>query len=321
MATPRLHCPQAALESARCLRAHGHRTYLVGGAVRDFLLGRPWTDADLVCDAAPIDIYRIFPRAQIVGTRQPVVMVPMQGRMVEVTSLNAAGAGPEPLARLHADALQRDFTVNALYADPFSGMLLDPAGGRADLARGLLRTVVPAGASLAADPVRILRGVRIGAACGMAIEPALLAAMRASAWRLARQPPQRISRECGKMLAQCPPAAWLSLLRAAGLDDYLLRPPLRAAGDLARPLPALPGVKAPGKAITLLVNLLLEATRSARDADPGRCPADAVDDVLASVQAPFDAAVQVLGLALHFWLRQTLSLRPPEGARTVCPQS
>lgn len=291
-------CPGPALAVARRLRTHGHACYLVGGAVRDFLLDRPWHDADLVSDAPLIDIYRVFSDAQIVGTRMPVVMVGMHGATVEVTSMNGA---------LHHDALQRDFTVNAVYADPFSGASQDPVGGLCDLAQRTLRTIVPARDSFHADPVRILRGIRIAAACGLLVEPQLLALMPACAPGLRRAQPQRVSRECGKMLGQCSAPAWLALLQASGLAGYLLRAPMRAVGFVERPLPRLPGVAPPGRAVTVLVHLLLEAGRSELAEQQCHCPAEAVDQVLARVQGPLDAVVQALAVPLRFWLKQALA--------------
>lgn len=183
----------AGAEVVRQLRASGHQAWLVGGCVRDRLLGRPLKDADVATSAEPHEVEALFPRTIAVGKAFGVIKVllpasslqPPAGAMeVEVASLRADDRyidGRRPVAvrrgTLQEDAERRDLTVNALYADP-DGALTDPVGGQADLRARLLRGIGDPAARLAEDRLRVLRVLRFAAVLGFAVEEATAAAVR-----------------------------------------------------------------------------------------------------------------------------------------------
>ena len=127
------------------LRASGHRAFLVGGCVRDLLLGRVPKDFDVASSAPPAELLRLFPRAGQVGAHFGVVLVREDGAQVEVATFRSDleytdGRHPEGVRfedDPRQDALRRDFTINALLLDPATGEVIDFIGGRADLAAGI----------------------------------------------------------------------------------------------------------------------------------------------------------------------------------------
>lgn len=169
-------------ELAGAARAAGGRAFLVGGAVRDHLLGRAAQDADLeVYGLAPDDLERLaarFGRVHLVGQRFAVLHLATPAGAIEISlPRRESKTGPghkgfavhaDPALAPHEAARRRDFTVNAMLLDPLDGELLDPWDGRADLARGLLRHVSPA---FAEDPLRVLRAGRFVARFGWRIHP------------------------------------------------------------------------------------------------------------------------------------------------------
>ena len=180
------------LEVARAAaRAAGKRPYLVGGTVRDLLLGRPATDLDLACADAPEAASRC---ADLLGARCVAMgrgrfqswRVPAGERYLDWVPLHADGLG--------ADLTRRDFTVNAIAFDLEAGVLVDPCGGLRDLRARLIRMTSPR--SLAEDPLRILRAYRLHATLpGFALDAATEAAASRRAATLARSAAERIRRE------------------------------------------------------------------------------------------------------------------------------
>jgi hypothetical protein len=169
------------------LRSAGHQAWLVGGCVRDRLLGRPIKDADIATSAEPDEVEDLFPRTVAVGKAFGVIKVLVEDGEVEVASLRADdryvdGRRPVAIRRgsLQEDAERRDLTVNALYADP-DGTITDPVHGLPDLQARILRGIGDPAARLAEDRLRVLRVLRFAAVLGFAIEPATAAAVRATA--------------------------------------------------------------------------------------------------------------------------------------------
>ncbi|MEK7413230.1 MAG: CCA tRNA nucleotidyltransferase, partial [Planctomycetota bacterium] len=176
----------------RRLRAAGYDAWLVGGCVRDRLLGRPLKDADVATAAEPDDVERLFPRTVAVGKSFGVIKVlpdhvdlpNPRSAEVEVASLRADdryvdGRRPVAIRRgtLQEDAERRDLTINAIYADP-EGAITDPVGGLRDLAARTLRGIGDPAARLAEDRLRVIRVLRFAAVLGFAIEPATADAVR-----------------------------------------------------------------------------------------------------------------------------------------------
>ena len=160
----------------------GFEAYLVGGGVRDLLLGRTPKDFDVATSAHPEEVRALFPRSRLIGRRFRLAHVRSGREVYEVATFRAnhdaaTSAGSEGML-LHdnvygtreEDALRRDFTVNALYFDARDGTILDFTGGMADLAAGVIRCIGEPAVRYREDPVRILRAVRFAAKLGFRIE-------------------------------------------------------------------------------------------------------------------------------------------------------
>jgi putative nucleotidyltransferase with HDIG domain len=196
------------------LADQGHEAGLVGGCVRDLLLGRTPKDWDMVTSAPAQAILALFPGAKAMGgTRGGVtVLIPRGGQPFEVTPYRGAGLG-EDLSR-------RDFTINAM-ALGLDLTLHDPLGGQADLTRGMVRACLDPRERLDEDPLRMLRAVRLGAQLDFALDPALSAAISEMAPRLGGVAAERIGMELGRLLVTGRAAAGMEQLRALGLLAFV----------------------------------------------------------------------------------------------------
>jgi tRNA nucleotidyltransferase/poly(A) polymerase len=171
---------------AGTLRAHHYQAYLVGGCVRDLILGVEPKDFDLATDATPQDVLRLFPRALRVGAHFGVVLVREEDAQVEVATFRSDhayrdGRRPEGVSferDPRQDVLRRDFTVNALLMDPETGDLLDFTGGREDLRQGIIRTVGDPETRFREDHLRMLRAARFAARLGFRIDPPTLSVIQ-----------------------------------------------------------------------------------------------------------------------------------------------
>lgn len=202
--------PPAARAILERLADGGHEAGIVGGAVRDLLIGIQPKDWDLVTSAPGEAILALFPEGRRIGTGRETgtVLIPRDGQPYEVTPYRSDG--------LLGDLGRRDFTINAM-ALGIDGRLFDPLGGQADLARGLIRACGSPADRLEEDPVRMLRAVRLAAQFGFGLDPALAEAIAARADRLAVVAPERIAAEFGRLLVTDRPAWAMERLRELGL--------------------------------------------------------------------------------------------------------
>ncbi|HZU27852.1 MAG TPA: CCA tRNA nucleotidyltransferase [Bryobacteraceae bacterium] len=212
------------------LRAHGFQGWFVGGCVRDALLGRDPKDYDVSTDARPDQVLALWPRAQQVGAKFGVVLVTDGGESVEVVTFRSDeayhdGRHPEGVrfeTDPRQDVLRRDFTINALMRDPFSGEVIDYTGGRQDLERGLIRAIGDPAARFEEDHLRMLRAVRFAARFRFTIEPATLAAIQALHGEIARISPERIRDELSRILTEGGARRGFELLDESGLLTDIL---------------------------------------------------------------------------------------------------
>lgn len=213
---------EAAIEIIRTLRGRGHQSYLVGGCVRDLLLGREPADYDVSTDATPQEVMRIFPRTYEVGAKFGVVLVPVNGTRqtdqpgnhpgcIEVATfrndgLYTDGRHPDQVSFSkdpREDVQRRDFTINGLMLDPLDGeKVLDFVGGREDLRAGIVRTIGDANRRFGEDKLRMLRAVRFAARFRYEIEPRTFASMHALAREIRQVSQERIRDELTKMLTE-----------------------------------------------------------------------------------------------------------------------
>lgn len=204
----------SAVNIVRTLRQQGHQAYLVGGCVRDLLLGREPADYDVATDAEPGRVMSIFPRTVAVGARFGVILVQTSDTAeenVEVATFRSDGRytdGRHPdEVRFTRDARQdvqrRDFTINGLLLDPLANNeVLDYVGGREDLKSGVIRTIGEPARRFAEDKLRMLRAVRFAARFGYSIEAATLRAIQGLAPRINDVSHERVRDELVKMLTE-----------------------------------------------------------------------------------------------------------------------
>jgi poly(A) polymerase len=224
------------------LRASGHNAYLVGGCVRDLLLGRVPKDFDVATSARPDEVLALFPRADRVGAHFGVVLVHEDGAHVEVATFRADleyrdGRHPEGVrfeTDPRADAVRRDFTINALLLDPVSGEILDFVDGRADLAAGVIRAIGDPVQRFQEDHLRLLRAVRFAARLGFTIEPATFEAIRSFAPKIHSVSAERVRDELARILTEGGAKRGFELLDATGLLHEIL-PEIEAMKGVEQP--------------------------------------------------------------------------------------
>jgi len=237
--------PAEAAALGAAFAAAGHELHLVGGTVRDALMGRPDEDLDFATDARPADVLAIVASlAQTTwetGIEFGTVGAQIAGRMCEITTFRAdrydrVSRNPEVVYgdSLHDDLRRRDFTMNAMALSVAGDRTFaDPFGGLADLARGILRTPGTPAESFADDPLRMLRAARFVSTLGVSVAPEVRAAIEAMAGELGRITVERIQTELSKLLLGAAPRAGLELFVDTGLADVVLPelPALRMAAD------------------------------------------------------------------------------------------
>lgn len=191
----RVVLPSDVQKLLRCIRRAGFSVWVVGGAVRDFLLGLLPKDWDLATNASPQDIIGLFDRVIPVGIRHGTVQVLTGRRSVEVTSY--AGTGREGIVD---DLERRDFTVNAIALAYPSLELIDPFGGQRDIQAAVLRGVGDARARFREDPIRTLRACRFVSVYGFSVEQNTFDALKGEVQGLASVAVERIREEMFKFL-------------------------------------------------------------------------------------------------------------------------
>lgn len=205
----------------------GHQLWVVGGALRDELLGLPGHDEDFATDALPGEVEAIARAAgaavTTVGKQWGTIGVNLDGRWTEVTtfrgdSYTRGSRWPEVTfgSTIEEDLARRDFTVNALARDAFSGRMLDLFGGEADLRARIIRAVGDPATRFHEDPLRILRGLRFASQLDFDLEPATLAGMRETVALLDGLSQERVTAELDRLLQGRAPARGLELLRETG---------------------------------------------------------------------------------------------------------
>jgi tRNA nucleotidyltransferase (CCA-adding enzyme) len=217
--------PKDVIDLCERLRSRGKRAWIVGGCVRDLLLGRAASDWDVATDARPADLMAIFPRAIPTGIEHGTVTVVQHGRHYEVTTLRGEGTysdGRRPdwvefVDDITADLARRDFTVNAMAIDPVDAKLIDPFDGRGDLERRLLRAVGDPAERFSEDGLRVLRAARFVATLELELEPATQAAIRPTLDTFRRVAMERVRDEWLKAMKARAPSRAFEVMRETGI--------------------------------------------------------------------------------------------------------
>lgn len=206
--------PPYAASALDRLTAAGHEAWLVGGCVRDFLLGREPGDYDIAASALPEETEAVFAGARLIetGLKHGTVTVVLEGHPLEITTFRVDGTyadarHPDRVTftrSLREDAARRDFTVNAMAYHPDRG-LWDGFGGQEDLKHRIIRCVGDPETRFREDGLRILRALRFAAVLDFAVEPETERALRRTAPLLGQIAAERLSVELGKLL--CGPGA------------------------------------------------------------------------------------------------------------------
>jgi poly(A) polymerase len=212
------------------LRRNGHEVLLVGGCVRDVLLGREASDYDVATDATPERVLALFPGSVGIGAQFGVVQVPGDGFKVEVATFRSDvgysdGRHPDSVvyARTPKDDVQRrDFTINGLLMRHDTGEVLDFVGGQVDLKNHLVRAIGEPDRRFVEDKLRLMRAVRFAARFGFAIEPATLAAVRRHAPEVTQVSAERLRDELTKLLTEGAARRGFELLDETGLLPVVL---------------------------------------------------------------------------------------------------
>ncbi len=219
------HVPADAMAICERLRSAGKRAWIVGGCVRDTLLGKTISDWDVATDALPKELMKLFPRAIPTGLQHGTVTVVMRGQHYEVTTLRGEATysdGRRPDAvhfvdDIVADLARRDFTVNAIAVDPENGALVDPFDGRKDLAAKTLRAVGKPIERFSEDGLRVLRAARFCATLELDIEPLTFAAIAPTLDTFRKVSAERVRDEWVKTMKARAPSRAFEVMRETGI--------------------------------------------------------------------------------------------------------
>ena len=200
---------QDALKILKKLNKSGHETYLVGGCIRDILLGHKPKDFDIATSATPEQIHKLFKRSRIIGRRFKLVHIMFSARkFIEVATFRAGKVQTSNdglvlrdnyYGTLEDDVFRRDFTVNGLYYDIKKSEVIDYVGGLDDLKALKIKMIGDPSERFEEDPVRMIRAVRFRAKLNANIESQLIEAIKTNSQLLAKIPPARLYEEVIKL--------------------------------------------------------------------------------------------------------------------------
>ena len=330
---------RAAVAVIDALRGAGFDAYLVGGCVRDLLLGRAPKDFDVASSATPEEVREVLPRVRLVGRRFRIAHVRVKREIIEVSTFRRAAEHADEALRpvlssqgiilrdnsygaIDEDAFRRDFTINALYYDPVDHVLFDYCNGLADIERRTLRLIGDPEQRFREDPVRILRAARFAAKLDLQLHPATERAIAPTAPILAAIPPARLFDEFGKLFLSGDGERAFDILQQHGLTEYLF-PLADDGGTLARlalantdkrlreDKPVTPG-------FLLAAFLWHEFARRAPAADLGaqRCNDEDLDNAAIAVIAEQQSTIAIPRRHGYF-IREVWRLQPRLHQRTA----
>jgi poly(A) polymerase len=271
------------------LHQGGYRAYLVGGSVRDLMMGRKPKDFDVGTSARPNDIRRLFRNARIIGRRFRLAHVLFAEGVVEVSTFRRApqpgeaeaAAGDRLITSDNVfgtpaeDAQRRDFTVNALFYDIADFSVIDWVGGIEDLRAGLIRSIGDPDVRFQEDPVRMVRACEFAARLGFAIEPETQAAIERQRAEIRRASAARLAEELIQLMRSAHAGKALQWMLDLGLLEIMLPETYamvaaseKEIGDFARIVPTVDRFIEQGRALSdgvLLASLLLPGILLRRD--------------------------------------------------------
>lgn len=221
--------PDSAIEIIRKLRDAQYEAYLVGGCVRDMVMGLEPSDYDIATSARPEEIMRLFPRTEPIGAQFGVVLVIHRGHPYEVATFRSDEAyidGRRPTGVIFTDAqtdvLRRDFTINGLLFDPIEQKILDYVSGQKDIDSRIVRAIGDPAKRFEEDKLRILRAIRFGARLGYTIEPETWNSVCAMAPQIHQVSIERIQGEIVRILTEGQARHGVRMLHDSGLLHEVL---------------------------------------------------------------------------------------------------
>jgi len=230
-----------ATQIVRRLRGHGFTAYLVGGCVRDMVMGIRPKDFDVATNARPEEIQRLFRKTIPVGARFGVVIVRLRGKNYEVATFRREhgyrdGRRPDRVeyGTARQDVRRRDFTINGLFYDPLADQVIDYVGGVKDIRRKVLRAIGDPEERFAEDKLRLVRAARFANRLDFPIEPKTAAAIRRHAREIKQVSAERVRDELSGILTGPAPGPGIRLLDELSLLKVIL-PEIKALQGVAQP--------------------------------------------------------------------------------------
>jgi len=212
--------PAAVLEISRRLTRDGYQAFLVGGAIRDLLLGFQAKDWDVATNAAPEIIRDLFSTTTSFHLKHGTITLVMEGRHFEVTTFRGPEGGIG--SSIEEDLAHRDFTINAMAYDLLGGKLIDPFGGAEDIRRKVVRAVRNPIERFQEDPLRMMRAIRFSQELRYSIDPETLMAIMSFSRAMSRVAAERVRDELLRVLMVARPSAGFNLMRKTGLLQVVL---------------------------------------------------------------------------------------------------
>ena len=212
-----------AVSIIRKLKSAGFDAYIVGGAVRDLILGKRPKDFDIVTTASPAKIKKLFRNSRIIGRRFRLVHVFFGQRIFEVSTFRSLKDGytGNTFGSIDEDVFRRDFTMNALFYDPEQQIVVDYVGGIKDIKKRLVKPVIPVTEIFTEDPVRMIRAVKYAALTGFSIPLNLKIRIARQSNLLQTISPSRLTEEILKIIHSDHASAIVNMLEKTGLYCYL----------------------------------------------------------------------------------------------------
>jgi poly(A) polymerase len=280
----------------RKLQSAGFSAFWVGGCVRDVLLGRTPEDYDIVTNALPVEVEKLFERTIPVGKQFGVMVVLEQGHQFQVATFRAEsnykdGRRPSEVSfgDARADALRRDFTINGLFYDPLTHELHDWVGGKLDLDARLIRTIGSPEQRFGEDHLRMLRAIRLAAQLGFEIEQGTFAAIKSNSPKIQAISAERVREELSRLFQPPHAGRGLELLDESGVLGQVL-PEIAATVNCEQS----PNYHPEG---TVFKHLVLMLSQMPADADPSLPWAILLHDVAKPVTASKDTNTG----SIHFY--------------------
>ena len=208
------------------LVSRGYESYIVGGAVRDLLLGRVPKDFDVATSASPRVVHNMFGRSMIIGRRFRIVHVMFGKKIIEVTTFRSledhADDNDNVFGTIEEDCRRRDYSINSLYYNPLDCTVIDFTGAMEDFRRRRLVSLIPLNRTFVEDPVRMVRGVKYSVTTGFSMSLRLRHAIRKYAPLLQNVSTSRMTEEINKILSCGMSAQIFKALYSFGLLSYML---------------------------------------------------------------------------------------------------